>query len=165
MSNSMTKILPQNTQRLKQWQRKNEKVKVKWNSQIYKENFYVVKQQISIYPSGHTDVLRVMCGLILPPNNTYIVKHIETEQNGRHFADDVFKCIFLNENVWILLKISLKFVPKGPINNIPSLVQIMAWRQPGDKSLSEPMMVSLLTHICVARPQWVKILLTVRTIW
>ena len=41
------------------------------------------------------------------------------------------------------------------INNIPALVQIMVWRQPGDKPLSEPMMVSLLRHICVTRPQWV----------
>ena len=55
-------------------------------------------------------------------------------------ADDVFKCNFLNENVWILIKISLKFVPKGPINNIPALVHIKAWRWPGDKPLSEPMM-------------------------
>ena len=55
-----------------------------------------------------------------------------------------------------LLKISLTFVPKAPINNIPSLVQIMVWRRPGDKPLSEPMMVGLLTHICVTRPQWVK---------
>ena len=54
--------------------------------------------------------------------------------------DDVFKCNFLNENVWIPIKISLKFVPKGPINNIPALVQIMAWRRTGDKPLSEPMM-------------------------
>ena len=38
------------------------------------------------------------------------------------FQDDIFKCIFLNENVFILIKISLKFVPKGQINNIPSLV-------------------------------------------
>ena len=43
-------------------------------------------------------------------------------QNGRHFADDIFKCIFLNENVWISLKISLKFVPNVRINNIPALV-------------------------------------------
>ena len=63
---------------------------------------------------------------------------------------------FLNENVWISINISLKFVPKGPINNIPTLVQIMAWRRSGDKPSSEPMMVSLLTHICVTRPQWVK---------
>ena len=47
--------------------------------------------------------------------------------------DDIFKCIFLNENAWISIKISLKIVPKGPINNIPALVQIMAWRRPGDK--------------------------------
>ena len=39
------------------------------------------------------------------------------------------------------------------INNIPSLVQIRAWRQPGDKPLSKPMMVRLPTHICVTLPQ------------
>ena len=80
---------------------------------------------------------------------------LRTRQNGRHFADDIFKCIFLNENVWIPIKISLKFVPKGPINNIPVLVRIMAWRRPGAKPLSETMMVRLPTHICVIRPQWV----------
>ena len=77
-------------------------------------------------------------------------------QNGPHFAVDIFKCIFLNENIWIEINISLKIVPKGSINNIPALVQIMAWRQPGDKPLSEPMLFSLLTHICVTRLQWVK---------
>ena len=77
-------------------------------------------------------------------------------QNGRHFADDTFKRIFVNENVRISINISLTFVPKGLINNIPALVQIMAWRRPGDRPLSEPMMVNLLTHICVTRPQWVK---------
>ena len=83
---------------------------------------------------------------------------LRPRQNGRHFADDMFKCFFLNENVWIPIEISLKFVPKGSINNIPALVQIMAWRRPGDKSLSEPMMIISLTHICVTRPQWVKCL-------
>ena len=82
---------------------------------------------------------------------------LRPRQNGRYFADDIFKCIFLNENAWISLKISLKFVPKVRISNIPALVQIMAWRRPGDKPLSEPVMVSLLTHICVARPQWVNV--------
>ena len=77
-------------------------------------------------------------------------------QNGRHFPDDMFKCIFLNENVWISIDISLKFVPKGSINNNPTLFQIMAWRRPGDKPLSEPMMVSSLTQLCVTRPQWVQ---------
>ena len=76
--------------------------------------------------------------------------------NEQHFADDFFKRIFFNENVWISIKISLGFVAKGPINNIPALVQIMAWRRWGDEPLSEPMMVSLPTHICVTQPQWVK---------
>ena len=80
---------------------------------------------------------------------------LRPRQNGCQFPDDIFKCIFLNENVWILIKISLMFVPMGPINNIPALVQIMAWRRSGDKPLSEPMMVRLPTHICVNRPQWV----------
>ena len=83
------------------------------------------------------------------------VHTLRPRQNGRHFADDTFKRIFMNENIRIPINISLKFVPKGPINNIPALVQIMAWRRPGDKPLSEAMMVSLLTHICVTRPQWV----------
>ena len=84
------------------------------------------------------------------------VNTLRPRQNCRNFADDIFKSIFFNENVQILIKISLTFVPKAPINNIPAQVQIMAWRQSGNKPLSEPMMVSLLTHICVTRPQWVE---------
>ena len=61
-------------------------------------------------------------------------------QNGRHFPDDIFKRIFLNENCCILMNTSLKCVPHGPINNIPSFVQIMGWRRSGDKPLPEPMM-------------------------
>ena len=78
---------------------------------------------------------------------------LRPRQNGRRFADDTFKRIFLNENVRVLIKISPKYVPKSPINNNPALVQIMAWRRSGDKPLSEPMRVSLLTHKCVTRPQ------------
>ena len=72
---------------------------------------------------------------------------------SRHFQDDILKRIFSNENCCILMKMSLKFVSHGPINNIPSLVHIMAWHRPGDKLLSESMVVSLLTNICVTRPQ------------
>ena len=96
------------------------------------------------------------------PSLTEITRspHLNTlrpRQNGGHFADDIFKRIFLNEIIWITIKISLKFVPRGSINNIPALVQIMAWRRPGDKPLPEPMMVNLPMHICVTRPQWVKV--------
>ena len=51
------------------------------------------------------------------------------------------------------LELSLNFVSKVPIDNKPASVQIMAWRRPGDKPLSEPMMASLPTHIFVTRPQ------------
>ena len=83
------------------------------------------------------------------------VNTLGPRQHFSHFADDVFKWIFVNENVWILLQISLKFVLKVRIDNIPALVQIMAWPRPGDKPLSELMVVSLLTHMCVTWPQWI----------
>ena len=87
---------------------------------------------------------------------TMLFNTLRLRQNGRLFADDTFKRIFLNESNRISIKISLMFVPKGLINNIPSLVLIMAWRRPGDKPLSEPMIVRSLTHIYVTRPQWDK---------
>ena len=77
------------------------------------------------------------------------------QMDAYYFADNIFKCIFLNENVWFTIEISVKFVPKGPIKNIPALVQIMAWRRPGHKPLSDPMLISLPMHIWVTRPQWV----------
>ena len=85
--------------------------------------------------------------------------HINTwrsRQNGRLFPDDIFICMFLNGNEWHSIKISLRFVPKVLIHNIPALVQIIAWRRPGDKPLSETMIFGLPTHICVTRPQWVR---------
>ena len=81
------------------------------------------------------------------------VNTLRLRQSCRHFTDNIFKSILLNENVQISLDIWLKFVPQVPVNNIPALVQIMAWRCPGDKPLSEPMMVSIPTHKCVTRPQ------------
>ena len=93
------------------------------------------------------------------------INTLRPRQNGRYFPDDIFKSIFFNENVSIAIKISLKFVPKGTINNIPALVQIMAWHRSGDKLLSEPIMVILPTHICVTRPQWVNTLIPSVTLW
>ena len=55
-------------------------------------------------------------------------------QNGCHFPDDIFNCIFMNEKFCIFIQISLNFVSKGPIDNIPALVQIMAWCQSGDQA-------------------------------
>ena len=81
---------------------------------------------------------------------------LRPRQNRCCFRDDFFKWIFLNENIWISIKISLKFVPNSAINNTPSLVHLMAWCRTGNKPLFEPMMASLPMHICVTWPQWVK---------
>ena len=81
-------------------------------------------------------------------------QHNGAETNGHHFPT-TFSKAFSWVRMHELITISLKFVPKGPVNDIPALVQIMAWRRPGDKPLSEPLMVSLPTHICVTQPQWV----------
>ena len=87
--------------------------------------------------------------------NAFVPNTLTPRQNGCHFPDDIFKGIFLNGKVWVLIQISLKFVSRGPINNIPTLVQIMAWCRPNNKPLSEPLMVNFLRHVCVTRPQWV----------
>ena len=72
-----------------------------------------------------------------------VINTLRLRQNGPHYTDDIFKSIFLNEYVWIPIKISLRIIPKGPINNIPALIQIMDWRRSGDKPLSEPIITSL----------------------
>ena len=118
-------------------------------------------------PHFHAFYLNCFC-IKLFDGNLYLTEHLSMpkslltgvnvlrlKQNCRHFAANIFKYIFLRENLWIFLKISLKFFPKVWICNIPALVQIMAWCRPDDKPLSEPMVVSLPTHTCVNQPQWV----------
>ena len=121
-----------------------------------KSAHYDVTLMFNFSHNGHYLSSKREYPLLNEPCKKQYINTLRPRQNGRHFSDDIFKCIFLNQNAWISLKISLKFVPRVRINNIPALVEIMAWRRPGDKPLSEPMMVSLLTHICVIRPQWVK---------
>ena len=88
-------------------------------------------------------------------------------QNGCHFAD-IFKSIFLNENLCILIWILLKFNPKGQIDRKTALVQIMAWRRTGNKPLSQPIIMicpSSVTHICGTRKWWVNIIWTLNNWW
>ena len=77
---------------------------------------------------------------------TYRYKLTDWLEKLTYFTYDTFKCIFLNINARMSITILPKFVPKGPINNIPALVQLMAWCPPGQWWLP--------THICVTRPQW-----------
>ena len=68
-------------------------------------------------------------------------QHIDIETKWPPFSRRHLQMPFLEWNVWISIKISSKLVPKGPINNIPALVRVMARCGPGDKPLSEPMFV------------------------
>ena len=70
--------------------------------------------------------------------------HLSLDKMAAILADDIFKCIFLNENVRISIKISLKFLPNGPIDNKLALVQVMAWHHAGDKPLPEAMMTQFI---------------------
>ena len=89
------------------------------------------------YPevSFRYDKIWSVMSFINPPVNSF-----PPWQNGRHFTDNLFRCIFVNEKFCILIQISLKFVFKHLIDNNLALVKIMAWRSISDKPLSEPML-------------------------
>ena len=111
-----------------------------------------------MYCKSHAISFEFLCELVCGISRVILVRialaylHTEAETKlppfRKHFQ---LKCIFLKGNAWISLKISLKFVPEVRINNIPALVQIMVWCWPDYKPLCE----TLMTHICVTRPQWV----------
>ena len=61
-------------------------------------------------------------GLTWCSTSTFVFNLSPPGQNGRHFEDDIYRCILVNEKFWILNEISLKFVPKGVIDNKPALV-------------------------------------------
>ena len=81
------------------------------------------------------------------------VNTLRLRQNGHHFPDDIFKCIFLNENIWISIKISLKFVPKGPVNNVPPSDEIMVLHPPGARHYLNQWWLDY-PHTCVTQPRW-----------
>ena len=66
--------------------------------------------------------------------------HLPLDNMAAILADDYFKCIFLNENDIIPIRISLKFVPRSSIDSMQALVQVMAWCRTGDKPLPGPML-------------------------
>ena len=72
-------------------------------------------------------------------------------------SQTIFSNIFSSKKMFeFRLKFHWNLFLRVQLTKIPALFQIMAWRRPGDKTLSEAMLVSLLTHKCFTRPQWVK---------
>ena len=111
-------------------------------------HFYVFQPLSMLYICCHFDVCKIVICLTLSPWNLTLpywhttlslvcswFNTLRPRGSRHHLADDIFKYIFLNENVWILINILLKFIPKGPINNIPALVQMMAWRRPRQQAI------------------------------
>ena len=140
----------------------------RWSKNVFQFVFYSMVEKIAhrvIVPSIHDlwydlskifiwlyDLFRWLCIW-----TATLLTHLPLDKMAAILADDIFKCIFLNENDRIAIQISLKFAPDSPIdNNPPLIILIMAWLRIGNKPLSEPMMISLLTHICVTRPRWVR---------
>ena len=80
-------------------------------------------------------VCETQCKHMHATDTTSTLNALRPRQNGRHFADDIFKCIFLNENVWISQTIPLKFIPNVRNNNIPALAptrrQAIIWTHDG----------------------------------
>ena len=68
-----------------------------------------------------SDWIMNLGGFMYDKVNTCFIT-LRPRQNGRYFADNILKWIFLNEDVWIPIEISLKIVPEGPIDKNPALV-------------------------------------------
>ena len=75
---------------------------------------------------------------------TTLLTHVPHDKMAPIMSDDIFNYIFVNENDSIPIQISLKYVPRSPIDNKPALVQVMAWHQSGDKPLPVPMMTQYI---------------------
>ena len=120
----------------------------------------VTSNRFLAFDKSNRHYLSIPCRLTLnprsftkekPPHNiTGLVNLSVPGQNGHHFTDNIFGCIFVNEKFCTSIKISLKFLPKGSIRNNLALVEIMAWRRIGGNPLSEPML-TWFTHIFCTR--------------
>ena len=110
----------------------------------------ILDKKYFFHPTTKYEVAKTCCLKFCNALSRQCIKRLRPKQNGATLQT-TFSNVFS-------LKISLEFIAKVAINNIPALVQIMACRRRGDMPLSEAMMVSLLTHTCVTRPQRVKVI-------
>ena len=77
----------------------------------------------------------------------WLINSSPSRQNGRCFAEDIFKCIFLNEKFYIVIPISLKCGPKYPVEKKWALVQVMAWRRTLSESMSAQVTDAYMRHL------------------
>ena len=74
---------------------------------------------------------------------SFRINTLRPQQNGHHFADSIFKCIFMKENVCILIDNLLKIVHEGPVDINSSLVYVVALNQTGGKPIPKPMLTKI----------------------
>ena len=108
------------------------------------------QRKVPLLQIGRLFLVRLV--IVLTYIGQFAVNTFRPRKNDRLFPDGIYKCIFLNENVWISIKISLKFV-KGPINNIPSLVRKWLGIGQATSHCLNQWWCSLLTLLWVTRPQ------------
>ena len=97
----------------------------------------VLKLRLTQYDNLYNGLVQhVATGYLLILTDVINLSH--PGKNGRHFADDIFKYISMNEKLCISIQFSLKSIPEGVIDNKSALVHVMAWRRAGDKLLPEP---------------------------
>ena len=115
--------------------------KCKWVNSIFGGCFQTLETSVKISPLPFPCCQRAPTGV----NTSRPKKH------GPRVEDSIFKCIFLSENSFIFIEISLKIVHMGSIDNNLALVQIMAWFQTCTKPLSDPIM-SYFTDANMCQP-------------
>ena len=108
-----------------------------------------------LYTTYMVDISRLTTTPTLYLGLIELLTHWGRDKMAATLIDDIFKCNFVNENVLISIRTPLNFVPKGPIDNKSSLVQVMAWCRQATSHYLNQWWLSLLMHICVTWPQWV----------
>ena len=87
----------------------------------------------------HSILIITKINIDMSPPSMKMLTHLPLDKIA-----SVSQTIFSNAFSWMknfvfFVLISLKFVPKGPIDNKSVLVKVMAWRRIGDKPLCETM--------------------------
>ena len=77
---------------------------------------------------------------------------------------DILRTTHSNGFTWNTVFISLNFFPKGPIENMSALVQVMAWRQTGHKPYLDWLWLSSFTYVCHLGPVFISDKTSYRTI-
>ena len=133
-----------------------------FRSKLSAELLHFARYSLSLWPKMPATFNFIQYCLLLPRNGLDIcLLTLFIVDKTAAISQTIFEMNFFNEKFCILIKISLKFVPKSPIDNKPTSLEIMAWRRIGDKPLSEPKLTRFPEHRCDTTGGWAKVCLEV----